>query len=235
MMRNDLLRRLGVLALVFTLFCVIGCGSKVARDAGVSDGDYYTVEEVGKLNKEQYAAYCAKLDAELASLEQGGASATSEASAVRSQLSSLNAELQRLEKEHNAGKGEVDALQKDIAWYEGLPKVYVVQKGDFLQKISGFENIYNDPTKWTRIYFANRDMLLEEGPNWIYPNWELTIPRDWPNRWTVRQDEYLGRIAGYWEIYDDATQWTRIYEANRDQVKDPDMIWPNWELTVPRD
>jgi nucleoid-associated protein YgaU len=234
-MRYDLLRRLGVLAAILALIGVVGCGPKVTRDANVNDGDYYTAEEVQKLGKEEYAAYCAELEAELAELESAGKTASSEAGSVRSRLSSLNDEIQRLERDFNAANSEVGALEKDIAWYESLPTVYVVQKGDFLQKISGYETIYNDPTKWTRIYFANRDMLLEQGPNWIYPDWELAIPRDWPSRWTVRQDEYLGRIAGYWEVYDDATQWTRLYEANRDQVKDADMIWPGWELAIPRD
>lgn len=234
-MQFDLLRRLGVLVLLVTLVGVVGCGPKVTRDANVSDGDYYTAEEVEKLSKEQYEAYCAELAAELANLESASSDASSEAGSVQSQLSSLNDEIQRLESQFDEANAEVSDLQEEIAWYEGLPTVYVVQPGDFLQKISGYENIYNDPTKWTRIYFANRDMLLEEGPNWIYPDWELNIPRDWPSSWTVRQDEYLGRIAGYWEIYDDATQWTRIYEANRDQVSDPDMIWPGWELSIPRD
>jgi nucleoid-associated protein YgaU len=212
-----------------------GCGGKVARSADVSSGDYYSEEEFKKLSKEQREAYCAALEAELARLESAKAADASQAQAARADLSGLQGELSDLEAQYAQAKAGSDELQREIEWYENLPKTYVVQKGDFLQKISGQEAIYNDPTKWTRIYFANRDMLLEQGPNLIYPGWELTIPRDWPSNWTVRQDEYLGRIAGYWEVYDDATKWVRIYEANKEVVRDPDIIWPGWELTIPRD
>ena len=94
-----------------------------------------------------------------------------------------------------------------------------MQSGEFLQKISEYERIYADPLKWPRIYRANKDLI--DDPNLIYPDWELTVPRDWPRTWTVKQDEYLSRIASYWEVYGDGTEWPRIYEANRDQISDP--------------
>ena len=33
--------------------------------------------------------------------------------------------------------------------------------------------------------------------------------------------------------YGDAQQWHRIYEANRDIIKDPDLIYPGQQLKVP--
>ena len=130
------------------------------------------------------------------------------------------------------GKGEVDVLNGEISWYEGLPRVYVVQKGDFLYKISEMDAIYGDPLKWKRIYRANRELI--EDPNLIYPDWELTIPRDWPHSYTVKIGENLWRIAGYWEIYGDATMWSRIYEANQAEIPNPDVIQPGQILTIPR-
>ena len=69
----------------------------------------------------------------------------------------------------------------------------------------------------------------------IYPGWELAIPRDWPTTWMVQEDDFLGKIAWYWEVYDDPSQWTKLYEANKDQISDPEIIWPGWELRIPRD
>lgn len=219
-----------------SLFLLLGgCGPKVTRNADVSSGDYYSAEEFKRLDKKQREAYCAALEAELASLESRQVENGDKAAAARARLAAMQSELEGLEGRYASAKSEGEALNQEIGWYENLPKSYLVVKGDFLQKISGMETIYNDPTKWTRIYFANREKLLEQGPNWIYPGWELAIPRDWPSSWTVSQDEYLGRIAGYWEVYDDATKWVRIYEANKDRVRDPDVIWPGWELQIPRD
>jgi LysM repeat protein len=33
--------------------------------------------------------------------------------------------------------------------------------------------------------------------------------------------------------YGDANKWHRIYEANRDQIKNPDLIYPGQKLTIP--
>jgi nucleoid-associated protein YgaU len=32
----------------------------------------------------------------------------------------------------------------------------------------------------------------------------------------------------------DANQWRRIFEANRDQIKNPDLIRPGQKLRIPR-
>jgi nucleoid-associated protein YgaU len=34
--------------------------------------------------------------------------------------------------------------------------------------------------------------------------------------------------------YGDANQWRRIFEANRDQIKNPDLIQPGWKLRIPK-
>ncbi|BBM89828.1 hypothetical protein COTS27_01541 [Spirochaetota bacterium] len=43
----------------------------------------------------------------------------------------------------------------------------------------------------------------------------------------------LWRIAEYEFIYDDPFKWTRIYEANRNLIKDPDLIYPGQRLVIP--
>ncbi len=78
----------------------------------------------------------------------------------------------------------------------------------------------------------NRELIQD--PNLIYPDWELTIPRDWPHNYTVGMGESLWRIAGYWEIYGDSTMWNVIFDANTDQISNPDMIQPGMVLMVPR-
>ena len=74
-------------------------------------------------------------------------------------------------------RGEVEALQSEIAYFEGLPRMYVVEKGDFLYKIAEMDEIYADPLKWKRIYRANKDVLDGfSDPNLIYPDWDLDDP-----------------------------------------------------------
>ncbi|RKZ11501.1 hypothetical protein DRQ53_02750 [bacterium] len=231
-MKNTM-RIFGFSLIALNVLFLVGCGGGVDRQANVSEGDYYSAEEFKKLDEDQRDAYCAELDAELASLEDGKGGADQNSGADSAQLAEVHGGMKSMQSDYDAQKAESDALQEEIDYYENLPGIHVVEDGEFLQKISGYERIYADAAKWPRIYFANKDRI--EDPNMIFPGWELQIPRDWPASHMVIQDEYLSRIAGYWEIYDDATQWTRIYESNKDQISDPDMIWPGWELSIPRD
>ena len=43
----------------------------------------------------------------------------------------------------------------------------------------------------------------------------------------------LWRIAEYDFVYGDPLKWKLIYEANRDKIKDPDLIYPGQKLTIP--
>jgi len=49
---------------------------------------------------------------------------------------------------------------------------------------------------------------------------------------TVVAGDTLSRIAA--EVYGDAAQWTRIFEANRNQLTSPDVIFPGQVLRVPQ-
>lgn len=49
--------------------------------------------------------------------------------------------------------------------------------------------------------------------------------------YTVVAGDSLSRIAK--REYGDANAWTRIYEANRDIIKDPDLIYPGQTLKIP--
>ena len=50
---------------------------------------------------------------------------------------------------------------------------------------------------------------------------------------TVASGDTLSKIAKHY--YDDARKWRAIFEANRDQIKDPDLIHPGQVLTIPND
>jgi nucleoid-associated protein YgaU len=49
--------------------------------------------------------------------------------------------------------------------------------------------------------------------------------------WTVRPGDTLSDIAK--QVYGDASRWKAIYEANRSQIDDPDLIYPGQELVLP--
>jgi nucleoid-associated protein YgaU len=49
--------------------------------------------------------------------------------------------------------------------------------------------------------------------------------------YVVQRGDSLSKIAE--EVYGDAGRWREIYEANQDQIKDPNLIRPGWELRIP--
>ncbi len=110
---------------------------------------------------------------------------------------------------------------------------YTVVRGDWLSKIAQFDFIYGNMSKWPIIYRANRDQIKD--PNLIYPNQVLKIPRGLPNEWKVYKGECLWLISSYPEVYNNAAKWPLIYRANKDQIKDPDLIYPNQIFEIPRD
>ena len=51
---------------------------------------------------------------------------------------------------------------------------------------------------------------------------------------TVVRGESLWIISGDDKVYGDSYQWPKIYQANRDQIQNPDLIYPDQVLTIPR-
>ena len=49
--------------------------------------------------------------------------------------------------------------------------------------------------------------------------------------YTVKSGDSLSKIAKH--LYGDANSWHRIYDANRDKIKNPDLIHPGQVLTIP--
>jgi len=51
---------------------------------------------------------------------------------------------------------------------------------------------------------------------------------------TVTKGECLWWISEYKHVYNDPFMWPLIYKANRDQIKNPDLIYPGQQFEVPR-
>lgn len=52
-------------------------------------------------------------------------------------------------------------------------------------------------------------------------------------RYKVVEGDWLSKIAGMRNVYHDGTQWPMIYEANKEKIKDPNLIYPDWVLYIP--
>lgn len=161
----------------------------------------------------------------------------------RAEIDALQARLDEMKKSKIAALTEMQDL---IAVIEGkltqlrgrLPQAmyseYNVERGDYLWKISGKQDIYGDPYQWMRIYSYNREQIKD--PDLIYPKQVFKIHRDsGPNEYLVSKGEYLAKISGAASALGDPTKWRQIYEANKDIVgDDPNKIYPYTVLRIPR-
>jgi nucleoid-associated protein YgaU len=225
-------KSVGILVLAAMSFAIVSLWITSALAVDVSKGQFYTEEEYQKLKKKDRLAYCDALAKEAERQKQMLLTAQSDLDKEKARVSELKAQMGKVTSDLDPLQTKVADLDRQIKELEALPTQWTVKQGECLSKISGHTEIYSDPRKWTRIYRANRDKIKD--PNVIYTGWVLAIPRGLPMTHTVVMGEWLGKIAGYWEIYNDWRQWTKIYEANKDKIKDPNLIRPGWELAIPR-
>jgi nucleoid-associated protein YgaU len=49
--------------------------------------------------------------------------------------------------------------------------------------------------------------------------------------YTIKSGDSLSKIAK--QFYGNAADWQKIYNANKDQIKNPDMIFPGQKIKIP--
>jgi nucleoid-associated protein YgaU len=137
----------------------------------------------------------------------------------------------RDERRLNAVARDIEAIKARIPGPRS--EQYSVVDGDCLWRIAGSTRFYNDPYKWLRIWSANLDKI--DDPDLIFPQQIFTIPFEVDNnQYLVVRGDWLAKIAGYPQVYGNAFQWTRLYEANNRMISDPSLIYPEMILTIPR-
>lgn len=64
---------------------------------------------------------------------------------------------------------------------------------------------------------------------------DLDISGEKPSTHRVVKGECLWFISGYDDIYANPLQWPLIYKANKERIKNPDLIYPGQVFIIPRD
>jgi len=226
--------KFGARCLFVVLACLslVGCSKTTGRSVDVTNGEYYSEAEFEQLPNADKSAYCSALEAERTRVQNELALTQEDLVAERKEIDGLRNQITPVEKEILRLEADIRTLSGQIAALERLPREYTVQDGDCLSIIADRDDIYAAASKWPRIYRANLDKI--EDPVWIYPKMVLVIPRELPTEHRVAPFETLEMIAGYWEVYGDPTQWTKLSETKSDKVSDPTNLEPNIVLTIPR-
>jgi len=80
-----------------------------------------------------------------------------------------------------------------------------------------------------------REQLLGETAELAAYARRVEFERMFPSTYTVKPSETLIDIAKRYEIFNDQFMWPLLYKANRDQIRDPKMVFPGQVLSIPRD
>ena len=154
-------------------------------------------------------------------------------------LPSLPSREQEQEQQQQEEEGETVEM--------GLPTTHTVSEGENLWRIA--EQYYLSGYNWVDIVEAN-DLA---NPNQLAVGQELTIPdveskmitvSELPetgadrfeisgDSYTVEEGDSLSKIA--LRAYGDMFSWPRIWQANRGQISNPNIIEPGMTLEIPRE
>lgn len=111
-------------------------------------------------------------------------------------------------------------------------KIHKVAVGESLWQIS--QKYYNDGYKWTEIAKINNltsPDLLEAGQSLSIPELAV-VPAVVTSEYLVVMGDDLWKIAV--RAYADGYQWTKIWEANKAVIGNPDRVEVGTKLILPR-
>jgi len=172
---------------------------------------------------------------EMNRLTQNRVELTKEVNQLKSQIDGLKAKQAALEsvedsqRELNTLVGATDAsiarYRNDVATLKGKIQR---NEGSYEDALLALENLQKD--KITALPEFN-DQVYGQLQRSLAA-WKVeTVNKDVV--YTVVKADYLWKIAKKDEFYGNGFAWPVIYNANRDQIKNPDLIYPKQEFKIP--
>jgi nucleoid-associated protein YgaU len=198
----------------------------------------YNYEE---MTEEQYLAELQSWQDRLAAAEQGISDEDARAAALQEELDGLNSEIASTwdqiyakcgsDKAGNeAYVGELNQLKNDVNAILSLSAEDIYGRSNELDDLQARLDAFKEND--LSVISANEqlinqiqsliDQAREKGKSAVPPSY------------TVRMGDYLWKIASMPDIYGDAYAWMRIYSSNAEQIKDPDLIYPQQVFSIPR-
>lgn len=191
-----------------------------------------------KMTREEYTAKLAEYtgrevqaQADIKTLDASTASLKSQIDAVRADIDRINQETRALvgadEAEIRAFGQQVDNLLRRLQGLAALaPEELQRRRGELKAAAMELAELKASPISAlpemaAKIIRADKLLndLMMRAPDQI--------------TYEVMKGDHLWGIASKPETYEDPYMWPRIYRANRDQINDPDLIYPKQMLTVP--
>ena len=186
--------------------------------------------------------------AQLAEVQARDAAASEKTTALKADIADLNTKIGAVQNEIDAeweavyallgtDKAGVDAYRAELdgidAQLDGLaalsPEDLFQQKDEIKAAETKLEEM-----KGNNIYKLSEMQKKVAGLEDKIAALKEKLPKNMYDQYNVVKGDYLWKISKKDEIYGDPYQWIRIYDVNKDQIKDPDVIHPEQVLNIAR-
>jgi nucleoid-associated protein YgaU len=124
--------------------------------------------------------------------------------------------------------------------YQDMLKAYMDNDAKNLHSFAlSFNTAYLDVQNKTALEKQKRivelDTELTQKRDETQKSSEPAPPETYPALYVVKKGDTLPSIASKHEIYNESYMWPLIYKANRDQIKDPKVLYSGQDLKIPRE
>jgi nucleoid-associated protein YgaU len=123
-------------------------------------------------------------------------------------------------------------LKMQNAYLDCEPKVLSVLEHQFNERVLKVQEI-TVREKQKRLEELGKEIAQRREE--IQKQSQTDIFEVYPTIYVVKKSDTLPSIAARHEIYNDSYMWPLIYKANRDQIKDPKLVYVGQDLRIPRD
>ncbi len=164
---------------------------------------------------------------------------TTESTSIDSQVTAINQQImEMLGADSTAAEefqGELNALEQQLRALRQLSPNQIVDAKE-AGELDRIEEALNQlkanplaalPENQAKIQAIERLLAQLRGV-------QRPIPPVRRDQYTVVRGDYLWRIARRPSVYADPFAWVRLYSANQDMIEDPNLIYPDWVIGVPR-
>lgn len=225
-----------------SIICAVGaallmsCGSSQVVRAPETKPDSLLTYDEAILRLDDWRARIRKL-------EDDEQKAKGEAKLLEDRLNAAVAELKRCQDENNKLIGATDAqinqFRERLGRLEGrIRELRALNDNEFEPRRN---EVYALAAEWNRLRNEKIAVLPEFFDRMITARRDIQALFDrkpaWKGKYTVRpwreSRDCLWNIAGQSEVYGDPFHWPKIWQANTDLIRNPDIIQPGWELSIP--
>ena len=170
-------------------------------------------------------------EAEMTSFKNKKAALESEISALRSDIDNLKAMnlkdpeecIDELYQLVGATRNDVNNFRKAVNELDGKVKRKEGPKDDRQADLNALKT--NKISALPEFFNKVHNQMQKDLDNWV------DAPKD--VNYTVAKGDCLWNIAKKKEHYSNGFAWQVIYQANRDQIKNPDLIFPDQNFKIP--